>query len=274
MTGTIARRIAPGWAATRGGTTTERANHVQSVARAFALLELMTQAGGVVGLSQLAQRSQLPTPTIHRLLRTLVADGYVRQLPSRRYSLGPKLIHLGAVAGQVSGVWAQPVLDGLVERLGESANLASLDRDMMVYVAQAPSPHAMRTFTEVGRRVHPHCTGVGKAILAELPDDQVRAIVARSGLPAQTDRTLTDPEDLLAELALVRQRGYAVDEGEQEVGVRCYAVAVPAAAVPTAVSISGPAVRLTPERGFQAVPSLLRAARQLAGVLSDQVQPA
>jgi IclR family acetate operon transcriptional repressor len=234
----------------------------------------MAQAGGVVSLSELAERSGLPVPTIHRLLRTLVSGGYVRQLPSRRYSLGPRLIQLGATAGQVSGVWAQPILDRLVDRWGESANLASLDRDMMVYVAQAPSPHAMRTFTEVGRRVHPHCTGVGKAVLAQLSDEQVRSIVARVGLPAQTDHTVTDLETLLRELARIRQRGYAVDEEEQEIGVRCYAMAVPGAAAPSAVSISGPAVRLTPELGLRAVPSLVQAAHELTLALSDQVQPA
>ena len=97
----------------------------------------------------------------------------------------------------------------------------------MVYVAQVPSPHSMRMFTEVGRRVLPHCTGVGKALLSVLPDDQVRAILARTGMPAQTEHTITSPEELVAELAVIRARGYAIDDAEQEAGVRCVAVPGP-----------------------------------------------
>src|SRR5690348_2502342 len=127
------------------------------------LLEALADAGGELGLSELAQASGLPQPTIHRLLRTLVARGYARQLPSRRYSLGPRLMFLGDIASQLLRVWARPDLSRLVEHTGETANMALLEGDEVVYVAQVPSRNSMRMFTEVGRRVQPHCTGVGKA---------------------------------------------------------------------------------------------------------------
>ena len=155
-----------------------RSGTVQSVERVFELLEIIADAGGEASLSDLAAASELPMPTIHRLLRTCVLLGYARQLPSRRYALGARLIPLGERAGRQLGRVAQPKLVELVRELGETANMALMDGDQVVYVAQQPSPHAMRMFTEVGRRANLHDTGVGKAILATLSDDEVRRIVA------------------------------------------------------------------------------------------------
>ncbi|UNX54893.1 IclR family transcriptional regulator [Georgenia sp. TF02-10] len=238
-------------------------NGVQSVDRAVDLLEALTDLGGDATLSELAGASGLPMPTIHRLMRTLVARGWARQAPSRRYTLGPNLIRLGESAGRQLGAGARPHLEQVARDLGETANLAMIDRDMAVYVAQASSAHSMRMFTEVGRRVYCHCTGVGKAVLAQLPDTTVREIVARTGMPPATDLSITDPDALLAELAAIRERGYAVDDGEQEVGVRCFAVPVPDAPTPSAVSVSGPAARVTFEFGERAVPVLRRAAERI-----------
>ena len=165
------------------------ANGVQSVERVFDLLELITDAGGEVTLSELSSSTELPLPTIHRLLRTLVAKGYVRQLANRRYALGPRLIRLGEGASKQLGALARPQLTSLVEALGETSNMAVLDSDMVVYIAQVPSKHSMRMFTEVGRRAHTHATGVGKAILAQLDDAAVRNIVARAGMPRRLSRT-------------------------------------------------------------------------------------
>ena len=240
---------------------------VQSVDRAIDLLEILTDLGGDATLSELATSTGLPLPTIHRLMRTLVGRGYARQLPSRRYTLGPRLIRLGESAGRQLGAGARPHLERVARELGETANMAMIDRDMAVYVAQASSSHSMRMFTEVGRRVYCHCTGVGKMVLAQLPDTTVREIVARTGMPAATDVSITNVEDLIVELDRIRERGYAVDDGEQEIGVRCFAVAVPDAPTPSAVSVSGPAARVTFEFGEKAVPVLHEAAKQVAGQL-------
>lgn len=164
---------------------------VQSVARAFALLETLRVLGGEAGVSELSAEVELPAPTIHRLLQTLSTHGYVVQLPSRRYSLGPGLIRLGDGATRRLSLWAMPVLAGLGQGSQETANMAILDGDMASYVAQVPSPHQMRMFTEVGRRVFPHAAGVGKAILSQLPDERVIEIVRRTGMPAYTPTTIT-----------------------------------------------------------------------------------
>ncbi|MGN6406642.1 IclR family transcriptional regulator [Sinomonas sp.] len=241
---------------------------VQSVERVFELLELITDAGGDVTLSELSSSTELPLPTIHRLLRTLVSLGYVRQLPSRRYALGPRLIRLGEGANKQLGALAQPELKTLVDSLGETANMAVLDSDMVIYVAQVPSPHSMRMFTEVGRRAHMHDTGVGKAILAQLEDEQVRAIVGRQGMPTPTTYSIGDVETLLADLDKIRARGYAIDEQEQEVGVRCFSMAVPDAPTPTAISVSGPVSRVDESFGERAVPALRAAAERISAELN------
>ncbi|MGW6153034.1 IclR family transcriptional regulator [Streptomyces sp. NPDC055144] len=242
---------------------------VQSLERAFDLLERMADAGGEVGLSELSASSGLPLPTIHRLMRTLVACGYVRQQTNRRYSLGPRLIRLGESASRLLGTWARPYLARLVEVTGETANMALLDGDEIVYVAQVPSKHSMRMFTEVGRRVLPHSTGVGKALLADTPADEVRALLARTGMPAATEKTITTPEGFLDALAEVRTAGYAVDDNEQEIGVRCLAVSVPNSPTAAAISISGPAGRVTDEATEKIVPVLQQVAEELSVALSS-----
>ncbi|PSL00940.1 IclR family transcriptional regulator [Murinocardiopsis flavida] len=247
-----------------------RSGGVQSLDRAFALLEIMADAGGEISLSQLAGSSGLPLPTIHRIIRTLVGNGYVRQLPSRRYALGPRLIGLGESASRMLGTWARPHLAELVEQLGETANLAMLDGDKVVYVAQVPSPHAMRMFTEVGRRVLPHSAGVGKALLAQLPENEALATVRRTGMPAATDRTITTHDEFATELDRIRERGYAIDDGEQEIGVRCLAVPVRGGPAMMAVSISGPEARVSWDFVERAAPIVQRSAASLAVDLNNQ----
>lgn len=254
-----------------------RAGGVQSIARAFGLLELLADAGGRLTLSQLAVRADLPVATIHRLVRTLVELGYLRQEPSRQYALGPRLIHLGEVSTQMLDAWAQPYLADLVAATGESANLAVLQGDEVVYVGQEQSTRSMRMFTEVGRHVLPHCTAVGKAMLAELARSDraaVTAVLARTGMPRHTEHTITDEGAFLAELEVIAERGYAVDEQEQELGVRCVAVTVPTTGARMGLSVSGPLTRMDEEVLAATVPRLRSAAAALAADLAGAARPA
>lgn len=237
---------------------------VQSLARAFTVLEAMADAGGSLGLSQLAAAAGLPLPTIHRIVRTLVDLGYLRQEPSRQYTLGPRLIRLGETSARMLGTWARPYLTELVAELGETANLAMLDGDEIVYIAQVPGRHSMRMFTEVGRRVSAHCTAVGKVLLAHRSAADVAALLQRTGMAAHTENTITDRAQLTQALDLAAERGYAVDEGEQEIGVRCVAVRVPDAPAELALSVSGPAPRMTDELLARAIPLLSTATRHLS----------
>jgi IclR family transcriptional regulator, acetate operon repressor len=139
----------------------------------------------------------------------------------------------------------------------------------VVYVAQVPSRHSMRMFTEVGRRVLPHSTGVGKALLADVPAEEVRALLARTDMPAATQKTITSPDGFLEALQRVRELGYAVDDNEQEMGVRCLAVAVPDSPTAAAISISGPAGRVTDEATEDIVPILKEVAAELSTALAS-----
>ncbi|MCL1871091.1 MAG: IclR family transcriptional regulator [Promicromonosporaceae bacterium] len=245
-----------------------RGGGVQSVVRSVQLLDALADAGGRMTHLELSTATGLPGATVHRLLQTLLQVGLVRQTPTREYALGPRLVTLGEAATMGFDVWAMPHLRRLVDEVGETANLAMFDRDAIVYVAQVPSSHSMRMFTEVGKRVETHCTGVGKAMLAQMTDADVVAIARRAGLSRKTDRTLTTEEDLLSALGEIRRDGYAVDDGEQELGVRCIAMPLPHTGRRFAVSVSGPAARVTADRDADIVPALRRAAAAIAAELT------
>ena len=235
---------------------------VQSVRRALDVLEALAAAGGTASLGELAAACGLPAPTLHRIAGTLADRGYLRHTSDRRYSLGSRLIPLGADAHALLGERALPALRGLAELTGETANLAVLTQGRAEYVAQAPGRHTMRTFTEVGNRVELHCTGVGKALLAAADPAAAGRLIATAPLTAKTPATITDTVALRAEIALIRDRGHALDEGEMEIGVRCVAVGLPGA-TPMAVSVSGPAVRMTDALVADAVSALHTAAAEL-----------
>jgi IclR family acetate operon transcriptional repressor len=253
---------------TEGAPDRTASQTVQSVERAFVLLEAMAEAEGIMGVSALAAETGLPLPTIHRIIRTLVSLGYVHQDASRRYVLGPRLIRLGERSARMFTFLARPHLVHLVDALEETANLSMLENGEVVYVAQAPSKkHSMRMFTEVGKRVAPHCTAAGKAMLADVPDERVEKIIDRLGLPAVTPNTITDRAAFMACLNRVREQGYALDEGEQEIGVNCVAVSVTDTPTRLALSVSGPESRMTPDFVARAVPVMEAAARALKAEL-------
>lgn len=233
---------------------------VQSVDRTFGLLEALADSDHPLGVSELAGGSGLPFATVHRLLRTLVDLGYVRQDASHTYSLGSGLVRLGRRAANGLAARSRPLLEETATELGESVNLATLEGDRVVYLVHVPGSRSMRMFTEVGSRVAAHSTGVGKAMLAQLPADVTQALLHRTGMPPATEFTITDPGDFVAALRTISRQGYAVDEQEQELGVRCVAVAVAGATPPLAVSVSGPTVRMTTDLLARAVPCLRRAA--------------
>lgn len=217
---------------------------VQSVTRALDILDVVAGEGGRMALGGIAASCDMPLTSVHRLVRTMVERGYLRQLQDKQYALGARLAALGSVASTQVGRRTQAILANLVDELGETANLAVLSGDRAEYIAQVPSAHQMRMFTELGRRVPLHSTGVGKAILAQLPQRQVEAIIERNGMPRQTEHTVTTLTALLASLDRIRADGLAVDDQEQEIGVRCVAVPI---TMNRALSISGPTTRLTDE---------------------------
>ena len=157
------------------------------------------------------------------------------------------------------------MLRAVVEGTGETANLAVREGDGVVYLAQVPSPHSMRMFTEVGRRVEVHCTAVGKALVAGDDDAEIRAMLERAGMRRYTDSTLVEVGALIEQIHEVRRRGFATDESEQEEGVRCVAIAVGTGDAAFAISASGPEARFTRDRRDAAVDILRAAVEGLLG---------
>lgn len=236
---------------------------MQSLTRAFQLLELMAANGGSMSLSDLAHQSGLPLPTTYRVVNSMVSEGYVRRLQERGYALGPRLIGLGAVASRMLGACADPFLEELVETVGETAGVAALDGESAAYIAESPSRFAMRMSIEVGHRSALHCTAVGKVILAQLPPSQVKHLMTRTQMPSLTPRSIASLPELKEELAAVQRQGFAVDDGESERGLRSIAVPVPEAPVPMALAVLGPDSRLTIDTVTAIVPLLRDAAAKL-----------
>jgi IclR family transcriptional regulator, acetate operon repressor len=249
---------------------------VQSVERALDLLECLARSSSSwVGISELSNATGQPVATVHRLLMTLVARQYVvRDSRTRRYALGPAFRRLAGSSLQTPD-WptiATPHLRELVEISGETANLAVMEGNQAVYVAQAQSMRMVRMFTELGNRVPLHCTGCGKVLLAYQPESVIASTIAETGLPRYTEATITNPGQFQQELELIRQQGYAMDNGEQEEGVRCVAVPVygPKGKVVAAVSISGPGSRLDSRR----IPTLLPHLKRISAAISSTLAAA
>lgn len=261
--------------ATEGSAAALPQGGVQSLHRALDLLEIVAQGGGHMAIGEIAAACSIPLPTIHRLLKTLVERGYMRQLPNRRYALGYRLLPLVRSANALLGADTGPALARLVAELGETANLAALTDDRAEYVAQVPSPHAMRMFTEVGRRVDLHCTGVGKALLSRLDAREISAVAQRNGLPRHTPHTISTEATLQAEINRIRSVGYAVDNEEQELGVRCVAMPLPGELLsPMAVSVAGPIGRVSDRFIERAVPLLRSVAIELSEQFAASARPA
>ena len=202
---------------------------VQSVERIFQLIEQLAAHPTGVSLQKLAGETGLAKSTVHRLLASLVGLGIVDSM-------------------DIMGV-AKAHLERLSQRTGEAVHLVIRDGRDIVYIYKTESG-PMRMSSRVGLRSPLYCTGVGKAILATLPGDELEDIWTHSNVQKLTDRTITDLEELRSQLVEVRANGYAIDDEENEVGVRCVAVAIPGAdgRAESAFSISGLAPYMTPER--------------------------
>lgn len=225
-----------------------------------------------MSLAEIAKESGLAKSTAHGLLATLKDFRYVEQTAfDGKYRLGIRLFEVGSV---VANSWdvrrvAAPHIEGLVEELGETVHLAVLDEDRVLYIDKRESRRSIRIVSQVGLRLHAHCSGVGKVLLAHLPADELRRIVASCGLPRYTKNTITDPARLDEELALVRRRGYAVDNEEIMDGLRCVAAPIRdhTGKVCAAISVSGPVARLAQERFELAVSLVTQTASAISGAL-------
>ena len=225
---------------------------VQSVERIFQLIEQLAAHPTGVSLQKLAGETGLAKSTVHRLLASLVGLGYVAQNDENgHYRLTLKMFELssGIVNSMEIMDVAKAHLERLSQRTGEAVHLVIRDAQDIVYIYKTESG-PMRMSSRVGLRSPLYCTGVGKAILATLPPEEVEDVWNHSSLKKLTSRTVVDLTEMQDQLAEVRANGYAIDDEENEMGVRCVAVAIPGpdGRAESAFSISGLAPYMTPER--------------------------
>lgn len=235
---------------------------VKSAARVLEVLEALASEGPL-NLRDLAAHLHVPKSSMHALLRTMQRRGWLEtDATGTLYGLGLRSLLAGSayVDGDTVVRQTAPILDHLAARTGETVHLGRLEGSDVVYLAKRESIHPLRLFSSVGRRLPAHSVSLGKALLAEMSPDRVLASLPPQ-LQAITPHTITDPARLLEDLEEVRRVGYAVDEQEATVGLRCFGVALRhRSGTRDAISISVPIVRLADGRQEEIVDLLLRAA--------------
>ncbi len=200
-----------------------------AVTRALAILEAIAERSRGLTNSEISRGLQIPKSSASYILRTLERRGYVhRDRGNGKYRLGLKVLSLsrGALSGLDIREVALPALRQLVERIHLTVHLAILDQGEAVYIEKVEAPGFIRMDTWVGRRMAVHSTSVGKALVAYLPETEVEAIAQTRGFKRRTLKTITGRAKLLRELERVRAQGYAVDDEENNAGVRCVAAPI------------------------------------------------
>ncbi len=248
------------------GLELDRSYEIAVLARALDIVDALAAAGEPLGASDLAREIAATKSATFRILVNLERRGYVRKDPdSARYRLGPALISLGYQASNGIDLLslAHPHLEALSARIQETANLGAIRDGEIVYLDIIESPRSLRMAARIGARDLVHSTALGKAILAFLPEGDLDAVFA-APLSRSTQRTITDPDKLRAELASIRASGVAREAGENEPDARCVGVPIfDRNGVSAALSISGPASRLDDLTTERAASELLVEARSL-----------
>ena len=239
---------------------------VQSVDRALQILELIGQLGSA-GVTELALQLGVHKSTVSRVITSLESRGFVEQEPTgRKYRIGFTVVRLASSTTATLDLskQGQEICELLAAETGETTNLAVLGGNQAVNIVEAQGTSSVALQTWVGQTSPAHATSSGKTLLAALSDDEVREIFA-AGLPRYTDNTITETDALLTELAMIRDRGWALAEEELEVGL--VAVAAPirdhTGTVISALSISGPRYRLDPANAPELAARVQQAAAEL-----------
>jgi DNA-binding IclR family transcriptional regulator len=238
---------------------------IRAVERALDVLQCFTSQSPELTMSQISSRIGINKSTVHRLLSTLERKRFVERDPSTGlYKPGLRLLQIASLAMEQNDLrrLAAPFLQDLCNQFRENVNLSLLDGADVVYLGVVESSQRVKLAAIPGQRLPAFCTASGKAILAFLPEENVKRILER-GMPAYTQHTLASPEIFWEDIRHVRELGFAIAEQEFEDGIN--AVAAPICNQPIAsISIAGPAYRLTRERMLEIGPDLLATAKKIA----------
>ncbi|PSO32013.1 IclR family transcriptional regulator [Bradyrhizobium sp. MOS002] len=242
---------------------------VQSVDRALSILETLSEDDEGYRLSDLAVRTGLSASTVHRLLATLESRRFVQfDRAQSKWHVGVRSFTVGASFARRRNFSAQaiPYLRKLRDLTRETANLAMVDDEFIIVLTRMESREIMRSLTQVGGRVPMVTSGVGKAVLATYSDEDVGAVIRHHGMPRLTEKSIVRPSDLFKELEKIRKQGYALDDEEACMGLRCVAAVVynDCAEPLAAISVSGMTSRLTDQR----LPEIGQVVRNVAAELT------
>jgi IclR family acetate operon transcriptional repressor len=242
---------------------------VQSVDRALLIIETLAEDDEGYRLSDLAVRTGLSTSTAHRLLATLERRRFVQfDRYESKWHIGAQSFAVGATFARRRNFVAQamPYLRKLRDLTRETANLAVVDDETIIVLTRMESREIMRSLTKVGGRVAMVASGVGKAVLATYSDEDVNAIIRRQGMPRLTEKSIVRPSELFRELQAIRRQGYAVDDEEARIGLRCVAAVVysDCSEPLAAISVSGMTSRVTEDR----LPALGKTVQEVAAELT------
>ncbi len=247
---------------------------MSTVDKALRIIEYLSHRDEA-GISDISKRLKLAPSTAHRLVTSLAArDFIVQDTATKKYRLGMKIFQLGSNVANRFGVrsTALRTMEVLAEECGETVNLGVLVKGNVYYLEKITNNNPIRVELQVGHAVPAHCTAMGKAILAHLEPEKLDEQLSRMDLTGWTRHSITDIEALRRELALTRERGYAVEHDELIEGISCIAAPVFAAEdqVIAAISIAGTSARMTDDFLLTLVPLVKRA----AGNTSREIQKA
>lgn len=230
--------------------------NVRAIEKGCHILTFLSNGNRSYSIREISDGLNIPKPTIHRILSTFCGLGYATQDPvSKDYRLGFRLVELGeAVLDRIDlRKEAEPLLHKLADRVQETVHLARLDDGQIVYldkVEHIVNPLSLRMVSRIGMRNYAHSCALGKVLLAFLPERECNAILTQKGLPRRTQNTIVDLQELKEHLKQIKSQDYAVDNEENEDGIRCVAAPIRnyRGEVIAGISISGPSVRISAER--------------------------
>ncbi|HSP58571.1 MAG TPA: IclR family transcriptional regulator C-terminal domain-containing protein [Halomonas sp.] len=260
------------------GSGKSTSGHSQSLVRGLNLLERLSLSPGGLVLSEVAEQTDLAPSTTHRLLQALQSQGFVTQdnelgvwkIDVKTFRIGNSFLEARDFVGA-----SRPFLRRLTAQTGETANLGVRDNGTAVFLAQSESPQMMRMITRLGSRAPLHASGVGKALMAWLPDDELERVLDERGLDRLTENTLHTPDVLREGLLEVRHQGFACDREEHAIGLHCVAAClhdehgIPLAAI----SVSGPVARIPEARLLELGKMVRDTAAEITASLGGRVPP-
>lgn len=243
--------------------------HVQVLERTFRLINVLAESDHELGPAELAERLSLHRSTVHRLLMILEQQRFVRRNPKEgKYALGLRLFVLGSRAAAQLNLArrAEPFLQHLVDETGETAHISVLSGTHMLSIAHVEGRSVLQMRSAVGRPSPTHCTSVGKAMISSFSDHAVDDFVARLTLKRYTRRTLATATDLKEELLISRERGFAVDDQELEMGLRCIGAPIRdcTGRVVASMSVAGPVFRVTKARLQRLARAVIAVTREMS----------